>query len=153
MVFTCDDCPPVAEVKYEYLDHTADVQLHGWGENVCEAIEQVLISMYGYMTDITSVSVAYSFDLKATGIDMESMLARILDEALFFFSTEPLFVGRVAKVLSLDRETWTINVRCWGESFDLSRHPQGTEVKAITYSNMQIHEKPGRSDIYVIIDI
>eukprot|EP00952_Eustigmatos_sp_NYUAD-ZCMA_P002744 12008-Eustigmatos_ZCMA.PRE.1 len=33
------------------------------------------------------------------------------------------------------------------------RHPQGTEVKAITYSNMQIHEKEFCSDLYVIVDI
>lgn len=33
------------------------------------------------------------------------------------------------------------------------RHPQGTEIKAITYSNMQIHEKEGRADVYVIVDI
>ena len=29
---------------------------------------------------------------------------------------------------------------------------QGTEVKAITYSNMQIHENE-KNDVYVIIDI
>jgi hypothetical protein len=33
------------------------------------------------------------------------------------------------------------------------RHPQGTEIKAITYSNMQIHEKEERADVYVIVDI
>jgi SHS2 domain-containing protein len=46
-----------------------------------------------------------------------------------------------------------------GEKFDLSKHPQGTEVKAITYSAMQIHEKPAEGntpasvDVYVIVDI
>ncbi|XP_032244778.1 protein archease isoform X5 [Phoca vitulina] len=40
----------------------------------------------------------------------------------------------------------------WGEEFSLSKHPQGTEVKAITYSAMQVYyeEKP---EVFVIIDI
>ena len=30
---------------------------------------------------------------------------------------------------------------------------QGTEVKAITYSNMQIHHTADRHEVYVIVDI
>lgn len=47
----------------------------------------------------------------------------------------------------------------YGEEFDLSKHPQGTEVKAITYSNMQVHdsnstESPdGLAHVFVVIDI
>lgn len=147
------DTPVMATVKYEYLDHTADVQLHGWGNTLEEAMEQTLISMYGYMTDISMVSAEYSFDLFASGIDMISLMARLLDEALFAFSTEPFFIGRVAKVIKLDREKFEVHVRCWGESFDLTRHPQGTEIKAITYSNMQVNESSDKTDIYVIVDI
>ncbi|VDN24458.1 unnamed protein product [Gongylonema pulchrum] len=84
---------------------------------------------------------------------MISLVARLLDEALYAFSTEPFFIGCVAKVLQLDRERFEARVRCWGESFDLAKHPQGTEIKAITYSNMQVHETPLRSDIFVIVDI
>ena len=41
----------------------------------------------------------------------------------------------------------------FGETFDLSKHPQGTEVKAITYSAMQINENPNFAEVFVIIDI
>ena len=30
---------------------------------------------------------------------------------------------------------------------------QGTEVKAITYSNMQVHDNDDKHEVYVIIDI
>ncbi|VDN05505.1 unnamed protein product [Thelazia callipaeda] len=143
------DVPEVAEIKYEYLDHTADIQLHGWGKTLEEAVEQTVISMYGYMTEISSVSTEYSFDLFATGIDMISLIARLLDEALYAFSTEPFFIAKIAKIIKLDREKFEVHLRCWGESFDLNKHPQGTEVKAITYSNMQINESSDKTDIYI----
>ena len=28
-------------VKYEYLDHTADIQIHAWGNSIEESFEQV----------------------------------------------------------------------------------------------------------------
>jgi SHS2 domain-containing protein len=40
-----------------------------------------------------------------------------------------------------------------GDIFDQTKHPPGTEIKAITYSNMQIHETEERADLYVIVDI
>lgn len=147
------DAPIMAAVKYEYLDHTADIQLHGWGSTLEEAMEQTLICMYAYMTEISTVSAEYSFDLFASGIDMVSLMARLLDEALFAFSTEPFFIGRVARVIKLDRDKFEVQVRCWGESFNLNRHPQGTEIKAVTYSNMQVNESSDKTDIYVIVDI
>ena len=42
-----------------------------------------------------------------------------------------------------------------GEEFSLDKHPQGTEVKAITYSAMQIcySEESRQHELFVIIDI
>jgi SHS2 domain-containing protein len=64
-----------------------------------------------------------------------------------------MFVCRRVKVLSLDREHWRITSVGVGETFELGRHPQGTEVKAITYSAMQIHENDDKAELFVIVDI
>ena len=40
-----------------------------------------------------------------------------------------------------------------GEKFDRHRHECGTEVKAITYSAMQIREQQGDAEVFVIVDI
>ena len=46
-----------------------------------------------------------------------------------------------------------LRVRVHGCTFDRNKHVQGTEIKAITYSNMQIHKKEDRCDLFVIVDI
>ena len=40
-----------------------------------------------------------------------------------------------------------------GDIFDRQKHESGTEVKAITYSAMQINEKEGDAELFVIVDI
>lgn len=110
--------------------------------------------MFGYMTeDIKTVDARYSYDIEASADDMQNLVFRYLDEWLYAFSAEPFFIAKCVKILSFDRETLTIKARGWGESFDLSKHPPGTEVKAITYSNMQIYDEENKHEIYVIIDI
>jgi SHS2 domain-containing protein len=64
-----------------------------------------------------------------------------------------LFLQKV-KILEFDRENWKVTARAYGEEFDIAKHPQGAEIKAITYSNMQVHEEPnGKTELFVIVDI
>lgn len=57
------------------------------------------------------------------------------------------------KILDFDRVNFKIRAVGHGDTFDLKKHPQGTEVKAITYSNMQVHDTDQKHEVYVIIDI
>ncbi|EUB55160.1 Protein archease [Echinococcus granulosus] len=148
------DVPPIPEQKFEYLDHTADVQLHAWGADTKEAFEQVAMAMFGYMTtNYDSIDMTRSLKVEASGNDMKSLLFQFLDEWLFAFSADEFFFPRVIKITEFDRENFHIKSVGWGEPFNLKKHPQGTEVKAITYSNMQIHDAEGHHEVFVIIDI
>ncbi|KAI4464396.1 archease [Holotrichia oblita] len=142
--------------KYEYLDHTADVQLHAWGANLTEAFEQCAIAMFGYMTELQTVEIKQSAEIVAEGDDLESLLFHFLDELLFLFSCEPFLICSKVKITEFKTgDEYKIKCKCYGEEFQLGKHPQGTEVKAITYSAMQIIDEPeqNKAQVFVIIDI
>lgn len=115
--------------------------------------------------EIEKVETEYSMDFSASGSDMTNLVFNLLDLCLYNFCTEPFFIGRACKVLFMKRKVNdddenSIDIRVWGESFDKKKHPPGTEIKAITYSNLQVNENGpekdsvrNRTDIFVIVDI
>lgn len=146
---------PAREKKFEYLDHTADIQVHAWGSSLAEAFENAAIAMFGYMTELEAVDVDPSrvVEIEADGPDLNSLLYKFLDELLFAFSTEDT-ICRDVRIVLFDRGGLRLKARGHGERFDLAKHEQGTEIKAITYSNMQIHEREdGSAEVFVILDI
>lgn len=135
------------------MDHPADVQIHSWGVTLEEAFEQAAVGMYGIMTELETIDPIQAEDIEASGHDLESLLFNFLDECLFTFSAEPYLCGCQVQITEFKRGEFSLKATIRGEQFNLDKHPQGTEVKAITYSNLQIHQKPGEMEIYVIVDI
>jgi len=111
------------------------------------------MAMFGYMTELDTVDVLQCFKIEAESDDLDGLLYHFLDELLFLFSAEPFLICKMLDIVKFDIENNKIECLCYGEAFDLQKHPQGTEVKAITYSAMQIVQKPDKTEIFVIIDI
>lgn len=113
------------------------------------------MAMFGYMTELDYVSVETCYQIEAKGDDVEGLLFHFLDELLFLFSAEPFLICRRLEITKFDLENFEIECKCYGEPFDLDKHPQGTEVKAITYSAMQVIQEPEKNnyEVFVIIDI
>ncbi|XP_039298155.1 protein archease-like [Nilaparvata lugens] len=106
------------------------------------------------MTEIEYVEMAKTQEIEAEGHDMLSLLFHFLDEFLFLFSAEPYFIARKVKILEFDKEQFRIKAIGFGEQFTIGKHPQRSEVKAITYSNMQVNKTDdGLTHIHVIVDI
>jgi SHS2 domain-containing protein len=188
--------------KYEYLDHTADVQIHAWGATLEEALENAGLAMFNYMTPLAGVTAPPPTAAAAAGEeegkegeegtengssggfcgrrfvaeahDADSLVFAFLDELLFAFASD-LAVCSELKVTKLERASageggggagggggegegqgggkWRVEAVGAGERFDRDRHEAGTEIKAITYSAMQVIEKEGDAEIFVIVDI
>lgn len=66
-----------------------------------------------------------------------------------------LILLQKVKILEFDTDNFKIKARAYGEEFTIGKHPQGAEIKAITYSSMLILDRPkvDRPEIFVIVDI
>uniref|UniRef100_A0A7N8XNJ9 Protein archease n=1 Tax=Mastacembelus armatus TaxID=205130 RepID=A0A7N8XNJ9_9TELE len=135
------------KAKYPPINKKYECEIHSWGASLEEAFEQCAMGMFGYMTDTETVEPIDTIEVESEGEDMESLLFHFLDDWLYKFSADIFFIPRVSLVVRLVMEWPT-----WGEEFSVLKHPQGTEVKAITYSAMQIHDKE-KPEIFAIIDI
>lgn len=148
--------PPGAQ--FEFLDHPADIILHSWGTDLSSSLCNIALCMFGYITSLESVatseseSTEYGSHIAAEGHDLRSLVYSFLDEWLYNFH-DTGFVANSILIEEINLDKWTVISSGNGEIFDVSRHPQGTEVKAITYSGMRVDVKEGLVDIYVVVDI
>ena len=136
-----------------YTLYVVDIQLHSWGSTMKEAFEQVGIAMFGYMTELDTVEYLKSFEINAKGHDLDSLLFHFLDELLVTFSIEEYLLFKDIVITEFDSKNFVIKAIGYGEHMDLSKHPQGTEVKAITYSAMQIKQTDEKCECWVVVDI
>lgn len=141
----------------EYLDHTADVQLHAWGATRAASYAAAVVGLHSYMIDAPGERATHGGRLTARGHDEHSLLYALLDEALFLFASESFVVTHASVTLGeAQHEEWSASASVQGFFFVHGVHQQGTEVKAITYSNMHVVDKTDSGDgfhTYVIVDI
>ncbi len=150
-IYPCD----ISRRQFEFLDHTADVQIHAWGDSFAQAAEQVVVGMFNYISETGTVNADASWNRQvcAAGHDMHSLLYNFMNDWLFEFCGSE-FMPLTVKIAECDLEDFRIISVGAGERFDRAKHVLGTEVKAITYSAMQINQcSCGSYDIYVIVDI
>ncbi len=124
------------------------------GDSLPEAFAQQALGMWGYMTDLRGVALvpAAARVIEAEGVDLCSLLFAWVDGALAAYGMD-YFIGREVAVTHWGRDApdapgappgrFRIRAVARGEIFEFGRHAQGTEVKAMTYSNMQIFDADG----------
>ncbi len=139
---------------FAHEEHTADVLVVGRGRTLEEAFEQAAIGVYEVITDTRSVRPEGRVDVDVTGIDLENLLYRWIEELLIYTDSEGLVFG-IARVCRIIREgdEYRIVASAWGEPFDPERHEQRTIVKAMTYAQMEIRREGDCWRVQFVVDI
>ena len=141
---------------YKDLDHPADIQIHSWGNSLSEAFEDAAMAMTRFMC---GDGLLYGEDMltweevSITACDMEALVHHFLDEILFLFSQGKVVVGFDRTIIDSQSRECTLTTVALMVDYNPTIHNNGSEVKAVTFSNLQVNVVNVPHDIYVVLDI
>ena len=137
-------------VGYELVDHTADLGIRVWADDVTGLFKEAAKALFDIITDLTKVEAHVKREIVVQGSGQEELMVAWLNELLYLHEVERLLLCDFS-IVEIDegRVTGVAN----GEEFDEARHSVKTEVKAVTYHQLEIKEHGGRWQAQVIFDI
>lgn len=143
------------EAGFIYEDHTADVQARCWGKSLEEAFNQTAYSLMATITpNLKKISPKVEKKIKIEAEDREALLFDFLSELLYIFDVEELVFNKIeVQIIKESEDLYVLNALLRGEKFDVTKHEIGVEVKAITYSFMEITESKNKVEISIVFDI
>jgi SHS2 domain-containing protein len=134
--------------RYRLIEHTADIGLVAYGDNLAEAFANAAYGMFSIIAGLRSVREVESRQVELEGKDMEALLFDWLNTLLYLFDTEAILLK------SFDISELTENrleATCYGERYDPSRHRLKIGVKSATYHMLEVNKEKNR--VRVIFDI
>jgi SHS2 domain-containing protein len=133
-------------VRYERLEHTADIMVRCRGDTLEECFANAAYALSDQMLDASAVDEMQSYHIDVSGDDLEDRLFAYLSEVLFIMDSESVALGRFEVRFDGDR----VIGDAYGEPYDPAKHHPKTEIKAVTYHMMSI--EPSVPELTVVFD-
>jgi SHS2 domain-containing protein len=135
--------------RFEVIDHTADVGIAAYGEDLKEAFANAAYALFSMMLDLEGVGDALCRQVEVTADDRSDLLVAWLNELIYVFEVDNMLFKRFD--IGELNET-RLRARCYGEKIDPERHKIKVGFKAATYHMLKIDEGDGFR-VQVLFDI
>jgi len=135
---------------YEVFEHTADVGLHAYGQNLAELFVHAAQGMEDLMVPLGQIKIVTSREITVEGHDAVSLLIAWLNELIFLFDTEYLLL----RDFTIDSITTThLIAHASGEPYDAQRHELSSAIKAVTWHEAAVNFTDQGYQARIIFDI
>lgn len=144
----------ISKEKYEYLYHIADAKFRAYGSTLKEAYENAAIAMFNVMINTSGLGVGESREIEIESPDIKGLLVEWLSELLYLFEVDGIIFSEF-KIDKIEEtgDGFLLKGKASGESIDLLRHNFDTQVKAVTFHDLQVEsDKTGRFWVQVVVD-
>jgi SHS2 domain-containing protein len=136
--------------RFEILDHTADIGLIVYGENLRALFENAGEAFFNLITDLRKVKPRVERKVVIEGESLDRLMVDWLNQLLYLHDVENLLFKEF-KVESVGEDG--LKAIAKGEPFQERVHVIKTEVKAVTYHRIEVRQEKGRWRAQVILDL
>jgi SHS2 domain-containing protein len=134
---------------YEILEHTADIGIKITGNSLTEIFWKAIHATADLLSGGIEIQPVIERGFSAEEENMETALVSVLEEIIYFFEKE-LFLPSVCSV-NIENDQYQINLK--GNIVSAEDIKNGTEIKAVTYHQLEIKEVDGQYQATIIFDI
>jgi len=134
-------------MRYETLDHTADILVRCTGRTMEECFENAAYALFDQMVDMKTVKKRTKFLVEVEAENIEDRLYLFLSELLFMMDADSV----VMSSFKVRFDGPKVSCEAYGETLDLNKHGPKVEIKAITYHMMNVNES--EPSLTVLFDV
>jgi len=135
--------------RFALREHTADVAVEAWGDELGDAFAAAADGLTAAMCD----SVPEAGNTHQTEVESESREAALydyLDRLIYERDVRGVLPAAHDATVEQENETWTVTASFRGVPLDAVA---ARDVKAVTYSEMQLERVDGEWRAYVVFDV
>ena len=134
------------KLRYEQLEHTADLALRIYGRDLRELFVNAAHAMFSQLADIQSIQPALQEGVRVEGSDYESLLVNWLNELLYLHETQE----QVYSEFDIHELTpQHLRATVYGEQ----SHDVFAIIKAATYYDLAITKTAAGYTATIVLDV
>jgi SHS2 domain-containing protein len=139
---------------FSFHEHTADITLECWAPELKQAFEEAALGTFEVILDTSTVEPLHPIDINLLGTDLEELLVEWVGRLIALIDIESSFYSKF-DVISITQESdgFSLKGQAWGETINHEKHDTRTEVKAMTYADLRIHQEPEKTTIWFTLDL
>ena len=137
--------------KFEYLDHTADIGIRAYGQDLKDLFENAAEAMLAVTAELDTIDEMMLIEVSVTASTLPDLMLNWLGELNFQHEVEEIFFCRTEiREISPNRLCAVV----FGEARNENRHVVLAEIKSVTFHQLQVEQaSDGVWTAQVIFDI
>lgn len=121
------------------------------GKDLGELFSSCAEACFSAMTDLSKVDPVLSRAVNIGADNLEDLLFNFLAELIYLKDTEKLFFVKFD--MEFGANNYSLKAVAHGEAIDYNKHEIRTDVKAVTYHNLEVRKTDGGFEARVILDL